>query len=922
METQKINIHFASHIAARQSWNENPSPGTVYLNTPGLLTELEKRLGLGGQFPPHRDRLALFQQLLEKYAEQAPKAFFAESLKKDPVAVAEQLLEWRDELVFSGWNASINYDSPRLQNLAEIESTFNTGGFLHYGEADRWKDVEAKLKQIDLHKLGIGHIFLYDNPALLHPCIQSILQRLQPLLTEVPSAAAAMDEDSNLYKIQQGLATGNFEGKLNLSDHSFRILRFTDNLMAAEFLAANLEQGWKPILVGNDRSLLDDCLSSRSCPATGSTLESANTAIIQLFKLLPVAHIAPLNIHNLMAFLQSPFSPLNGLLRYRLSKVLAEKPGVLNKEWLAGIEDFKKNEADKLIEKLKAGGAKEEFIQSSIADLHSEHNIKIKHYLKFRDPAATTVVLQDIADMLADARKWIMSRISFEMKEEERKQFLWLGEMCAALALRMKQKLDEGSTEMKSDDFLKLIHSIYEPADFINFQRQIQSAHAVNHAGGAVHPTGVFVWTDFYNGISSGGQRFLSEAEEQEATSKGARIYAVRNRIQLGFEACKRSILLSQRQCILIFCETHNGEPTSEHPLFARLKAAYPNADKLITDYSPGKDVSDILNIQCLTEPIENVALPLPPEEFLRIEPNLIQRRQKESASSLEKLIEFPFDWTVQYAAEFRSAGAFSIPDMLLLKGNISHAAMEEILSPAPAAAQKLSEAEIGQILDRKILEGGAVLLLPENRFECEAFRRQFIISAVSLLQIIQLNELKVEGCERPLPPDFEIEEIGKVSGFMDLLLSKKDGTQVVFDLKWAYNVSKYEKKIADGASIQLAIYARAMGAQTQTAYFIMSSNTLISRHRFEPGGADFLQTGEENYYSEANTMEKTKKSYSYRMQKLQQGEIEMGEGEKLEELDYGMEMNTEDMIPIADKDGKKKKNRYSGLELFKGGIA
>jgi hypothetical protein len=47
-----------------------------------------------------------------------------------------------------------------------------------------------------------------------------------------------------------------------------------------------------------------------------------------------------------------------------------------------------------------------------------------------------------------------------------------------------------------------------------------------------------------------------------------------------------------------------------------------------------------------------------------------------------------------------------------------------------------------------------------------------------------------------------------------------------------------------------------------------------------------------------------------------------MGEGEKLEELEYGMEMETEDMISIADKDGKKKKNRYSGLELFKGGIA
>lgn len=926
MTNHKIHIHFATHLSARQpAESKMNAAGTVYLNVPGLLSELEKRLGLGGDFPTHRDRLSRFQQALEQLFLQLPTAFYAESMKKDPVAVAEQLLGWRDELISMGWNATDNFNASRLQQLAEAEKLFFSDNMEHYGVADRWKDVNEKLAYTDIETLGIAGIVSYDNLSLLHPQIQGVLEKLKDIVTETKiSAHAEIKPESNLYKIQQGLETGAFQGELNENDNSLHFIRFTDNLLAAEFMAAQIEKGWNPILIGSDRSVLDDCLSARSCPATGSTLESANTSIIQLFKLLPVAHIAPLNIHNLMALLQSPFAPFNGSLRFMLSKVLSEKPGVKNKDWDKAISDFKEREQSKLTSDMQAKGETEQAIKSAVNALTASHDSKIRHYLNFKNQHSTTVDLKNISEMLTDARKWVIAKLNTGDTEEVKRQFKRLGEMCAALALRIQLKMDEGQTELRNEEFLKLLHAVYEPADFINFPRQIHSAHALNHAGGAVAPADVFVWTDFYNGIGNGGQRFLTDAEEQEISAKGARIYPVRNRMQLAFEACKRSVLLSKKQCILIVCETHNGEPATEHPLHTLINSAYRDADKLITDYSPGMDLSPMLNIQCHYDNVEAVDLPLPAGEFLRINPNLVNPRNTESASSLEKLIEYPFEWTVQYAAQFKAGSAFAIPDMLLLKGNISHAAMEEMLTPFEAG-QQISQEQIEEILNQKILEGGANLLLPENRFELEAFRRDFIKSALSLVEIINLNNLKVIGCEKPLreetDPPFEIEHIGEVKGFMDLLLQKENGTFVVLDLKWAFNVAKYEKKIAEGSSIQLALYARAKGMHTETAYFILSSNTLISRHNFQCGNANFIRTGLENDFSEESTMRRSVASYQYRMDELQRGEIEMAEGMKLEDMEYGKMQDEFNLISIADKKGEKKKNFYSGLDLFKGGI-
>ena len=67
----------------------------------GLLQLLETRLGLKAKAVSSAHRVVEFRQILEQISIERP-AFYNESFKKDPYAVAETLLQWRDALIETG----------------------------------------------------------------------------------------------------------------------------------------------------------------------------------------------------------------------------------------------------------------------------------------------------------------------------------------------------------------------------------------------------------------------------------------------------------------------------------------------------------------------------------------------------------------------------------------------------------------------------------------------------------------------------------------------------------------------------------------------------------------------------------------------------------------------------------------------------
>jgi hypothetical protein len=103
-------------VKSRQAL-ESPNRGPL-----GLLQILETRLGLKAKTTTTLRRVVQFRGVLEKLAAERP-TFYAESLKKDPYAVAETLLRWRDELVVSGWNGqALDKATVRLRDMAVLEA--------------------------------------------------------------------------------------------------------------------------------------------------------------------------------------------------------------------------------------------------------------------------------------------------------------------------------------------------------------------------------------------------------------------------------------------------------------------------------------------------------------------------------------------------------------------------------------------------------------------------------------------------------------------------------------------------------------------------------------------------------------------------------------------------------------------------------
>src|ERR1700736_5292342 len=111
----------------------------------GFLRLLELRLGLASKPVSAAGRIVQYREFLQKAAS-IKERFYTASFAKDPLAVAETLLRWRDELVLAGWDGSPD-PSQRIRDLAEVEGL--AGPNLSPGFGDRLRKVLTELDRRD-----------------------------------------------------------------------------------------------------------------------------------------------------------------------------------------------------------------------------------------------------------------------------------------------------------------------------------------------------------------------------------------------------------------------------------------------------------------------------------------------------------------------------------------------------------------------------------------------------------------------------------------------------------------------------------------------------------------------------------------------------------------------------------------------------
>ncbi len=133
-----------------------------------------------------------------------------------------------------------------------------------------------------------------------------------------------------------------------------------------------------------------------------------------------------------------------------------------------------------------------------------------------------------------------------------------------------------------------------------------------------------------------------------------------------------------------------------------------------------------------------------------------------------------------------------------------------------------------------------------------------------------------------------------------DLVLSRNNEQEkALIDLKWG-GKTFHKDKLKNGEDLQLVIYSKLLDGEEQwahTAYFIIETATLIARNRLAFDSAEITTPAIDDFQSVHERIWKSiEKTYAWRMEQINSGQIEVRTEETIEEL----EQLTEETMDMA----------------------
>jgi hypothetical protein len=263
---------------------------------------------------------------------------------------------------------------------------------------------------------------------------------------------------------------------------------------------------------------------------------------------------------------------------------------------------------------------------------------------------------------------------------------------------------------------------------------------------------------------------------------------------------------------------------------------------------------------------------------------------RQESNSSLESLIQLPFNYVVQYVAKLNEPNEEQLKNTHNTIGLVAHNFFEHIIGDGNKdfdLMRRLTEDEFDQRLERSIDATGLILRLPENASSLAEFRILLKDSMLSLIDIMAHLRLTPVACEISLPGEnskqqLQLKTIGSFGARIDFLLTDAEGRYVIFDFKWSYSKS-YGIKLENNTSIQLELYREAvttMYPDKQVAavgYYIMPRKQLITSNYDEIAGSKLIR-----HITPANSatplIQQIRNSYTFRKGEILRGHIEEAE--------------------------------------------
>ena len=906
---------------------ENAENGILFdtetVSTQGLLDRIKLHAGLRRRIKPQGERFVAYYKAMSAYIKANPNCIFQKSFETDSLKTAEQCLAWRDALVAAGWNAKTEVQSARLAALQGIEKHFTGKNGEKTENISLAEDIFAITAEIEhgCHLPQNLKIQMPFEPDILPPAERGLLEALKKRKVEIKIMPCRENKNTNtnLDKI-----TALLEGKiaeqeiiLSENDDTFKIWHFADRTESMKYLSTLPADSFSAWINENNQEL-DSWLKLAGKPAAGSGYSGVPQAAQMLITGLSIFY-RPLNIINLVEWLNMPYSPVDRDFRKELAEAITGTGGYINQKCRDIIAKYSK-ETDK-----------NNFF---IPDIDNPDNIPtLKDIILFAEKIHSHC--RQMSAMLAD-------------KPVMQAQFAEAASQCELLFL-LYEGLDQEKTITEKElekELDSIISMLYRNKNYAEYSAEAGTMNLVSSpACFAASPENV-IWCGYYGFEEPQSvYSFLSIKEKKELIGKGLKIWEEekertfrRNCRLLPFKTAKTlTLVIADKQGAADFIKNADyirlekyftDEETKELKQNFRhhIKEMSENNYREELIVSEPEIIDNRMEKQDNTKEEENDDAPKSYSDCIKFErTDLIEWCGHESYSSLDSLINHPMDYAFERLAGISPSGLAALPDIKKMKGTVAHKTIEILFSPKadiPESGKpsyiKNQLCNMDEIINATAREEGGLLFLKENRIEYQTFAEELKNCINVLLKIMEENSLSVIGMEQMI----EDENMGfnpqiQIKGFADMVLQDQNGTIFLFDLKFTSPKKYHKGLLEEDKSIQLALYKKMFehkhpGKTVKTAYFTMPAAKLFSYDEIQ--GAEQITSA-----LNGDIIDKIRHSYTYRRNQISSGMIESADGLTADIIQYAADSENKKLLPLDFKNNQKTSNSFSKVQVLKG---
>lgn len=863
--------------------------GVQVLETQGLLSQLALHAGIHQQIPSFPERLTSYHKALLEYDNYNTGNLFHRSIQIDSMSVAKTLLRWRDSLALCGWNSKVTLQGcSRLNTLAEIDNRFHDDGIA---------PLLAKLSdQIKLMSSGAVNVpQTYKNLIIEIPCSFDLLpDYIKPLLSSLKNLGVAIVESVD---------------DATAAPKTITEIRFSQQWKAEAWLSQQEPNAYN-VWINTSPKRLDNWLHMSGNPVCGCEMTSTNPQITQMFLLAIQLFQRPLNVNTLLQYLFLSECPLNKQLRRRLAKVIVNKGGFCNEKVQECINTYIEKEfkadGDKTQQQFTKEQREENYITYLPFDLRNDE--RALPLAEESDVINVNTLKKFLSNISSYASNKALKIAAMQPYDTRIAQLGSVAEMTDAL-LNQIDTLVEG--ELSFTKLNQWAQSLYEDGDFVLYHAQVGSRCLINNPSNMIDKAEKTIWCDFYGDISTTlSTDFLSNNEIEQLEKQGVLLWNKKHESDFIHLMMAQPIYKTTEELTILTCAQQGATKLPTHPLYHQLP------------FVTKKEDVDVRYESMATKDVETV-------DNHRIEDNIeirfdaenhpVSWRKIESYSALEKLLQNPFDYFMNYTLQFTDVSETDI-NIFLTYGNVAHKVVETLFTADRngASLKDYVNNHYEEELNRALLKKGALLLLPEHHLDRERLRYRFRSCINKLATIIQENGLIIIQCEQKEEQDLDFKNGIILKGYIDMLLHDSSGNEVVFDLKYVSKKDKYEPVLKNNRAIQLAIYKAMLEKHdpapksVRTAYFVMPYGILFSSD-------DFIGENCQRITPEIQSelMPQLRNGYAERVKEISEGRIETADNQPISDIPYAQAENVYPLEKEGKRDPKKAENKYSVYKSF-----